>query len=45
MEVEEQLVLRFIEMTECPVDQAQFFLEASGGNFDVALTMFSGEIV
>jgi hypothetical protein len=43
MDVEEQDVLRLAEMAECNVDQARFFLEASGGNFERAVAMFYGE--
>jgi hypothetical protein len=43
MDVEEEDVLRLAEMAECNVDQARFFLEASGGNFERAVAMFYGK--
>lgn len=43
MEVDDQQLARFMEAAHCSLEQAQFFLEACGGSFDRALTMFHGE--
>ena len=43
-EVDDQQLARFLEATHCSVEQAQFFLEASGGAFDRALNMFYGAV-
>ena len=44
MDVNDEDLARFIEATHCGVEQAQFFLEASGGNYDRALNLFYGEL-
>lgn len=41
-EVDDQQLARFLEATHCSVEQAQFFLEASGGVYDRALNMYYG---
>ena len=38
-------VAHFVSLTNCPMDQATFFLEASNGNMDQALEMYYGELV
>ncbi|EFN56883.1 hypothetical protein CHLNCDRAFT_144534 [Chlorella variabilis] len=40
MDVDDQELARFMEATHASFDQAQFFLEASGGNYERALSMF-----
>lgn len=42
-DADDQQLARFLEATHCTVDQAQFFLEASGGNYDRAVTMYYGK--
>lgn len=37
-------VARFVSLTNCPADQAQFYLEANGGNFDRAVAMYYGAL-
>jgi hypothetical protein len=36
---------RFVSLTGCSDDQAEFFLEAANGNFDQALEMYYGEAI
>ncbi len=38
-------VAHFVSLTNCPMDQATFFLEASNGNMDQALEMYYGKLV
>lgn len=40
MDVDDQAIARFMETTHASADQAQFFLEACGGNFERATNMF-----
>lgn len=40
MEVDDEAVARFMSAAHCDAEQAQFFLEACGGNHDRALHMF-----
>jgi hypothetical protein len=42
MDVDDRELARFMEATHASADQAQFFLEACGGNYDRALSMFQG---
>lgn len=42
MEVDDEAVARFMSAAHCDAEQAQFFLEACGGNHDRALHMFLG---
>ncbi len=42
MEVNDEAVARFMSAAHCDAEQAQFFLEACGGNHDRALHMFLG---
>jgi hypothetical protein len=42
MEVDDRQLARFMEATHASFDQAHFFLEAAGGNYDRALSMFLG---
>jgi hypothetical protein len=44
MDVDDQELARFMEATGAGPDQAQFFLEACGGNYERALSMFYGEL-
>lgn len=37
-------VSRFVSLTNCPADQAQFYLEANNGNFDRAIAMYYGAL-
>lgn len=41
-EVDSEEVARFVAVANCPADQAHFFLQATGGNFDRALTLYFG---
>ena len=41
--VDEDSVARFIGVAGCRPDEARFFLEAAGGNFDRGVSMFFGE--
>lgn len=43
MDVDDQELARLMEATGAGPDQAQFFLEASGGNYERALAMAYGE--
>ena len=36
-------IAHFVSLTDCPMDQATFFLEASNGNMEQALEMYYGE--
>ncbi|KAI7840654.1 hypothetical protein COHA_005675 [Chlorella ohadii] len=40
MDVDDQAIARFMEATHASAEQAQFFLEACGGDFDRAMNMF-----
>lgn len=40
---DDQLVSRFVELTHTTPEQAVFYLEASGDNFERALQMYFGE--
>lgn len=41
-DLESDDVARFVAVTNCPPEQAQFFLQAAGG-FERAVTLFFGE--
>ena len=41
-EVDAEEVARFVAIANCPADQAHFFLQATDGNFDRALTLYFG---
>ncbi len=41
-EVDREEVARFVGIANCPSDQAQFFLQATDGNFDRALALYFG---
>lgn len=41
-EVDSEEVARFVAIANCPADQAHFFLQATDGNFDRALTLYFG---
>lgn len=36
---------RFINLTNAPIEQAKFFLEAAGGNADRAVSLYYGMLV
>lgn len=42
LQMDAEDVSRFVSLTNCPADQAQFYLEANNGNFDGAVAMFYG---
>ena len=42
MDVDDQAVARFVEVTSATPDHATFFLQACGGNFDRAVQMYQG---
>ena len=42
MEIDDSAVARFVSATSCEPAQAQFFLEACGGNYERALEMHRG---
>jgi hypothetical protein len=42
MEADDQQIARFMEATHTSFEQAQFFLEAAGGNYDRGVSMFYG---
>ena len=42
-DVSDEAVASFVAVTHSSPEQAQFFLEASAGNFDRAVAMFFGE--
>ena len=41
-EVDSEEVARFVAIANCPANQAHFFLQATDGNFDRALTLYFG---
>ena len=45
MDSDQATVRRFAELLQCPEDVARFCLDASGGNFDAAISMFYGKRV
>lgn len=44
-DVDDQALARFMAEAHCSLDQAQFFLEACGGNHSRAIAMFYGALV
>jgi hypothetical protein len=42
MDVDDQSVTRLVAATGCTPEQAHFFLEACGGNYDRSLSMYHG---
>lgn len=45
METDQETVDRFTGLLQCPEEVARFCLDASGGNFDAAISMYYGESV